>query len=165
MIIIPRKDELPEIESALEEYAKLKKTIQNSQDWLKEIEPKAINEALTILETGNSLNNKGKMVYRGNGLKLVLGARKKYPTDKDDPELERLSQQIQLFELAEIRKNSEELNQITEQIEFLRSQIEVLQAKQEELKQTAYIISLKSKYNDRRDKGMYQEPYLIVYQS
>ncbi|MCT7971151.1 hypothetical protein [Laspinema olomoucense] len=162
MIHIPRKDEL-ETESVLEQYAKLKKDLVNCQDWLKEIEPKALDEALTILQSGNSLS-KGKMVYKGNGLRLVLGQRKKFPNEKSDPMLETLSSQIRNAELAEIKRNSAELNQITDQIESLRAEIEKLQEKEQALKQNDYIIGLKAQYSDRQQKGEYYEPYLITYQ-
>jgi hypothetical protein len=163
MIHIPRKDELEEQNSFLEQYAKLKKEIGNSQDWLKDIEEKAINEALTIIQTGNSLS-KGKQVYRGNGIKLVLGQRKKYPTDKTDPGLETISEQIRLAQLAEIKRNSEQLMAISAQIDSLRAEIEKLQQQEEELKQNPHIIELKMKYNERREKGEYFEPFLITYQ-
>lgn len=161
MLNIPKKPE--KVESFLEQYAQLRSNLIQLEKQISDKEAAAIAEALTVIATDNSLNGKN-MIYRGHGLKLILGMRKCYASEKDDPELEKLSEQIRIAELARIQNVSEELTQISDEINSLRDRINQLEQQREQLKQTPYIVSLKTLYCDRRDNSQYLEPYLIVRQ-
>jgi len=144
----------------------LRNTVIKTQYEIEAIMPDAIAEALKLAET-----SKNKAIYNNKDGRIVLVFRKKFATNKEDPKLAKLDEDILRITGELANKHSEEIADIESQIEELREQVENLEKQRDRLlsdseallQAVRRIITLKKQYHEHRESTMSLDPNLSVF--
>ncbi len=148
--------------SILTQYFQLRKQIQESNNILKEIEDKAIDEGLNAISQENNTNQIAYYDPETRG-KIVIVFKTKGVQTKDDLSLSRMNLDIdiELKRLSNLHR--ERLNEIDNEINKLKEQIASLENEQNQLLFSPYLGRLKNDVEAKHKELTYKVPTLAVY--
>jgi hypothetical protein len=119
----------PSPSTLLTEYADLRWQKACLDAKLKEIESMAIEEALTLINDGNAVNQQ-RVCYRTETVEIVLKFQTTKPKPSDHPDLQTLNQWINEEAAKAQRNNAEAIADIRSQLAHLETQLnELMQTK------------------------------------
>lgn len=153
-------EQVPVQQTAIEKFLNARIGLKNLEKKASDLEMEAINEALSILQSGNNKNN---IVYQDSIAKIVITFRQKYLTSKELPELKRLEEEIVLERGMNGKRNAEELKIIEEELNILNEKILLLEQKQETLFNSKRTRNLLARHQECIRKHAYKIPGLTVY--
>lgn len=110
----------------LSEYADIRWQIAALTAKLKEIEPIAIERAISIIGDGAAANGK-RVVYRTDTVDIVLQLRSCKPKPENNPDLESLKESIELEAEKARHRNREGIAAVEREIVLLQSRLALLQ--------------------------------------
>ncbi|MDV3002464.1 MAG: hypothetical protein N5P05_004119 (plasmid) [Chroococcopsis gigantea SAG 12.99] len=109
----------------LAEYADVRWQIATLEAKLKEIEPIAVRQALTILENQETANGK-RVIYRTDTVDIVLQLRSTKPKPEEYAELESLKELIDMEATKAQRQNREAIALTEQEISRLQANLTLL---------------------------------------
>lgn len=110
----------------LDEYADIRWQIAALTAKQKEIEPMAIERAMSIINDGMTANGK-RVVYRTDNVDIVFQLRSRKPKPENHADLESLKESIELEAEKAQRRNREEIAEVEGEIALLQSRLATLQ--------------------------------------
>lgn len=138
----------------LSEYADIRWQIAAFNAKLKEIEPMAIEQAMSIIDDGATANGK-RVVYRTDTVDIVLQLRSCKPKPENNADLESLKESIEMEAEKACHRNRKQIADIERKIVVLQSRLAILQ-------QTDEGRAYQAEYAERERQLTTLEPILSV---
>jgi hypothetical protein len=138
----------------LSEYADIRWQIAALTAKLKEIEPMAIERAISIIGDGAAANGK-RVVYRTDTVDIVLQLRSCKPKPENNPDLESLKESIEVEAEKARHRNQPAITAVEREIVLLQSRLALLQ-------QTDEGRAYQAEYAERERRLTTLEPLLSV---
>jgi hypothetical protein len=138
----------------LSDYADIRWQMACLEAKLKEIEPMAIERALTLINQGETTNGK-RVVHRTATVDVTLQLRTSKPKPNDHPNLETLKELIDIESEKATQRNHEAISLVEQELAVLQSQLE-------SLKQTDEGMNYQAQYEALTEQLTTQKPILCV---
>ncbi|MDB9315626.1 hypothetical protein PN462_21110 [Spirulina sp. CS-785/01] len=148
----------------LQQLIQLRQQIRQLEDKMKAVQELAVMEALDLLQQQqtSTQGKPNKMALDNSEARVIVAFKTRFVPDRDDTQLSRLADDLNLKRSQLMEKKRSQLQSITLEEQKLQEQLNQLNAKRDKLLNPKSLKLLKIRYEQRRQELSYQEPQLRI---